>query len=82
MNPTRNQEVAGSIPGLSQWNKDPALSVSCGLGRRAGLDLALLWLWRRPTAIALIQPLAWEPPKKRQKDKKENKTKQKTKLIH
>ena len=22
----------------------------------------LLWLWRRPAAAALIQPLAWEPP--------------------
>ena len=36
----------------------------------------VLWLWRRPEAIALIGPLAWEPPYamgvalKRQKDQK------------
>ena len=36
--------------------------MSCGVGRRRGLDLALLWLWHRPAAIALTRPLAWEPP--------------------
>ena len=36
--------------------------MSCGVGHRQGLDPELLWLWRRPAATALIQPLAWEPP--------------------
>jgi len=29
---------------------------------RHGLNPPLLWLWHRPAAIALIWPLAWEPP--------------------
>ena len=36
--------------------------MSCGVGHRRGSDLALLWLWGRPAAVALIRPLAWEPP--------------------
>ena len=36
--------------------------MSCGVGCRCSSDLALLWLWRRPAAAALIRPLAWEPP--------------------
>ena len=36
--------------------------MSCGVGRRLGLDLALLWLWCRPAATAPIRPLDWEPP--------------------
>ena len=38
------------------------IAVSCGGGRRHGLDLTLLGLWYRLAAIALIRPLAWEPP--------------------
>ena len=50
--------------------------MSCGVGLRHSLDLALLWLWRRLAAVAPIGPLAWEPPYavgaalKRQKKKK------------
>ena len=36
--------------------------MSCGVGRRHSSDPALLWLWRRPAAVAQIQPLAWETP--------------------
>ena len=61
-NPARNHEVVGLIPDLAQWVKDPAFAMSCGVGRREGLDLVLLWVWRRPAATALIRPLAWEPP--------------------
>ena len=34
--------------------------MSCGVGRRRGSDLVLLWLWCRPAATAPIRPLAWE----------------------
>ena len=37
---------AGSIPGVAQWVK----------------DLALLWMWCRPAAAALIPLLVWELP--------------------
>ena len=36
--------------------------MSCGVGRGQGSDLALLWLWCRPAAVALIRLLAWEAP--------------------
>ena len=36
--------------------------MSCGVGRRCGLDPKLLWLWRRPVAAAPIGPLVWESP--------------------
>ena len=45
-NPTSIYEVPDLIPGFTQWVK----------------DLALLWLWCRPAAAALIQLLAWELP--------------------
>ena len=54
------------------------VAVSCGVGCKYGLDPSLLWLWYRPTAVALIQPLAWEVPYaagaalKRKKQNKQN----------
>ena len=42
----RSHEVARSIPGLPPWVE----------------AAALLWPWWRPAAVALSQPLAWEPP--------------------
>ena len=52
--------------------------MSCGIGRRHGLDLVLLWLWCSLAAAASIRPLAREPPyaegvalkKKRKKEKR------------
>jgi len=83
-NPTRIRKDVGSIPGLTQWVKDLALAMSCGVGCRCGSDLALLWLWCRPAVVAPIRPLAWETPYavsealKRPKKKK----KKKEHLIH
>ena len=51
--------------------------VSCGVGHRYGSDVALLWLWHRLVAAALIGPLAWEPPGAALKRKKEKKKKKK-----
>ena len=40
--------------------------MSCGVGHRQGSDPVLLrlwlWPWLWPAAVALIGPLAWEPP--------------------
>ena len=54
--------------------------MSCGVGHRLGLDLALLWLWRKPAAIVSIRPLAWETPCRRCSPKKDKKTKKKKKV--
>ena len=65
------------------------ITMSCDVGCRHGSDLALLWLWCRPAATALIQPLAWEFPyavgvalKKTKKKKKKRKRKNNVKEIN
>ena len=74
-NPTSVHEDVGSIPGLTQWVGKSSIAMSWCVGRRHGSDPALLWLWCRLAAVALIRPRAWEPPYaegvalKRQKDK-------------
>ena len=61
MNLTRKHEVVGSIPSLAQCIKDLALPCIVVTDMAWILDLALLWLWCRLEATALIRPLAWEP---------------------
>ena len=55
--------------------------MSCGVGRRHGSDLALLWLWHRLAAIALIRSLAWEPPYAAGAALKGQNTKKQTKIL-
>ena len=60
----------------------PGVAMSCGVGRRRGSDLMLLWLWCRLAAVASIISLAWEAPyaasaalKRETKEKEEDKFK-------
>ena len=65
-NPTRN--LSGGC-GFDPWpcpvGWGSGVAVSCGVGCRHGLDLVLLWLWRRPAATAPIGNSCWVRPNKK-----------------
>jgi len=60
----------------------PNVAMSCGVGCRCGSNPVLLWLWCRPAATALSQPLAWDFPYAMGGILKKDKTKTKTKKPH
>ena len=76
MNPTRIHEVSGSIPGLTQWVKDPVLLWAVV----QVADAAWILRFCDSDAGQRLQLLAWKPPyatgaalektKKDEKDKK------------
>ena len=62
------------VRSLASLGSGSGVAVSCGVGRRGGLDLAWLWLGWRPAAGALIRPPSlgtsmcrWCGPKKQKK---------------
>ena len=63
--------------------------MSCAVGHRCGLDLVLLWLWRRAAATAPIRPLAWETPyaagtapkRQEKKERKEGRVRERKKNV-
>ena len=59
-----NQDPWGS--GFDPWPRSlgcgSGVAMSYGVNHRLRLDLSLLWLWGRQTAVAPIRPLAWELP--------------------
>ena len=62
--------------------------MSYGVGHKGGSDLALLWLWHRLAATAVIGPLVWDPPPaegaalKRQKTKKKKRKEKKKPRVN
>ena len=54
--------------------------MSCGVGH--GSDPELLWLWNRSAVVALIGPLAWEPPHTTGAAPKSKQKQKHTALLH
>ena len=52
----------GFNPWPHQVDWGSGVVMNCGIGHRGSSDLALLWLWCRPAAVAPFRPLAWELP--------------------
>ena len=61
-NLTGIHEDADFDPWPFSVGRGSGVAVSCGVGHRWSLDLALLWLWQSLAAKALIQPLVWKLP--------------------
>ena len=62
--------ILASLSELRLWfdlwphsvNEGSGIAVSCAVGHRHGSDFALLWLWHRLAAVALIQLLVQDRP--------------------
>ena len=70
--PTSIHEDVDLISDLAQWVKGSGVALSCGISHRHSSDPALLWLWCRSAAVALIQQGTsichrCDPKKKRKK---------------
>ena len=50
------------VRSLASLSGGSHIAMSYGVGRRCSFDPALLWLWCRLAAAALIRPLPWELP--------------------